>query len=198
MKKNKLLLNSILFLLISFTFFWFLDDLFYIILFIFPIPVYALIIWFNFILIKSIINIITKKEYINFITILILIITIIINFNFPFREVKVNLEFKLYKNKREKIIEYIKKEKVFENESGKVSLPLYLKNIYSSGEIYVYQNDNNGMVIGFYIVKGIVSSESIQLIYSSDNENLIINNDKLYRIVKIKKLDNNWYYVEID
>lgn len=54
-------------------------------------------------------------------------------------------------------------------------MPKY-KYVSSDGEIYVYQNDENGTVIGFWILRGMLSG-SVELIYSEGEENLIRENN---------------------
>ena len=49
---------------------------------------------------------------------------------------------------------------------GNVELLDKYKKVSTSGEVAVYQNDENGKVIGFGIFKGMLSG-SVQLVYST-------------------------------
>lgn len=134
----------------------------------------------------------TKKLLFKGINILFMIITLLVNI-YNFRLIKTKLELQLFDNERKTII-----EKVINNEfayyyEGNIKLPNY-KYVSSDGEIYVYQNDYD-QVIGFWIFRGLQSG-SVQLIYSSKDEELIYKNKlSINKIIKLKK---HWYYVITD
>ena len=88
----------------------------------------------------------------------------------------------------------VRNHKLQKDERGNIILPKKYKKISTSGEVHVYQNGENGVVIGFYIYRGIMSG-SIELIYSSTDESLIYANESGHPISEIIKLKDHWYYV---
>ena len=67
----------------------------------------------------------------------------------------------------------------------------------TSGEVTVYENDNDGVLICFWIMRGVLSG-SVQLMYSSGAEALIYKNETGHKITYVEKLKDNWYWVETD
>ena len=74
-----------------------------------------------------------------------------------------------------------------------IKLPIY-KYLSVDGEVYVYQNDEDGTQIGFWIHRGVLTG-SEELMYSSNGEKLIKENETDHPIKRIKKLNKYWYYV---
>ena len=116
---------------------------------------------------------------------------------FPFRESKFRLELNLYEDERLEIIKMIEDNKLKVDELGNVELPDKYKNVSTSEEVAVYQNDEDGKVIGFWVFRG-MQSGSVQLIYSTGGEQLIIDNETGHSIVNVDKLKDNWYYIVTD
>lgn len=197
MKKYNTLILSILFFIISFIKNWYSDELFDKFFLLALLPSIILIVLFNVILIKSIIQIDKRKEYINVISIIILLISIIFFF-FPYREVKTKYELDKYEPERLQIIKMIEKGQLKSNdEIGNISLPNNYKKYSISGEVFLYQNNEKGQVVGFWVFRGMLSG-STELIYSTGGKKLIKANETNHRITKIKKLKDKWYYVETD
>lgn len=195
MKKYLVLIVSIILLVLVFINCWYSDYLFDS-LFIFAIiPSVILFVVYIICLIVSIKGLVKTFEIVNLFSIIALIIIGFMVLKFPFREIKTNLEFKTYEKDRLKIIQMIKNNKLEADDIGNVKLPSEYKNISTSGEIYIYQNNNDGQVIGFWIFRGMLSG-SIQLVYSTGREKLIRTNETGHQIVGVKKLKDNWYYVE--
>lgn len=138
-----------------------------------------------------------NKTKLTLIASIIIIISLILRFIFPFRNVKTILELYIYEDERLEIIEKVKNNKIKIDEYGNADLPKKLRKLSSDGEITVYQNDENVQVICFWIFRGMLSG-SHQLIYSSNGEKLIRENETGHPITKIKKLKDNWYYVDTD
>ena len=103
----------------------------------------------------------------------------------------------LYKNKREEIIGKIKEKEYVSDEYGNVELPKKLKKISTSGEVTVFENDEDGVLICFWIMRGVLSG-SVQLMYSSTDESLIYKNETGHHITYVEKLKDNWYWVETE
>lgn len=197
MKKYNTLILSILFFIISFIKNWYCDELFDKFFLLALVPSIILMVLFNVILIKSIIQINKRKEYINVISIIILLISIIFFF-FPYREVKTKYELDKYEPERLQIIKMIEKGQLKPNdEIGNISLPNKYKKYSISDEVFLYQNNEKGQVVGFWVFRGMLSG-STELIYSTGGKELIKANETNHRITKIKKLKDKWYYVETD
>jgi len=203
MEKNKNI-TGILFLSISIIIFiitfitgWYADQILDEI-FIFTLFVDGFIILFNivFIIFSLISRKINKSKWI-LISAIIVFLSLMFRFFFPFRIVKTNLELYIFEDERLEIIESIKKGELIADEYGNVELPKKFKKISSSGEISVYQNDENGQVIAFWIFRGMLSG-STELYYSTGGEKLIWENETGHPIISIKKLKDNWYYVITD
>ncbi|MBR5093833.1 MAG: hypothetical protein IK095_01935 [Oscillospiraceae bacterium] len=80
---------------------------------------------------------------------------------------------------------------------GNIDLPMGYRRLSSDGQVFLYENDENGQVVCFWVFRGMLSG-SFELIYSSGGEELIRANEKKIYVVRIEKLKENWYYVETD
>lgn len=192
MKKYILLISSVLLLIISFFIKWYEVELLNK-LFIFYLLIQIILFIILLIIINKIIKELHKKNIINIITLIIIITNILLVLFFPFREFKTIYELKLYETERNKVLNLIKDNKLKPDKYNNISLPKSLKKVSISGEVTLYQNNEEGLQVGFWIYRGLLSS-SEELIYASSEEQ-IINNDKYNEIIKIKKLKDNWYYV---
>lgn len=192
MKKYILLISSILLLIISFFIKLYEVELLNK-LFIFYHLMQIILFILLLIIINKIIKELHKKNIINIITLIIIITNILLVLFFPFREFKTIYELKLYETERNKVLNLIKDNKLKPDKYNNISLPKSLKKVSISGEVTLYQNNEEGLQVGFWIYRGLLSS-SEELIYAS-SEQQIRNNDKYNEIIKIKKLKDNWYYV---
>ncbi len=198
MKKHSLLILSILLLLGFFLTLWYGDHLFNH-LFILVLPLYVILfVAFITLLVISIRRIVKQKEYSCFIVIAVLALIFVLAAFFPFRNARVRYELNRFETDRLEIVEMIKHNQLQpKDEIGNVVLPAGYGRLSSDGEVFIYQNDENGQVIGFWVFRGMLSG-SFQLIYSSGGEDLIWANESGHPITKIEKLKGNWYYVETD
>lgn len=197
MKKYRNLIVSILILIISFVKCWYSNYL-YDLLFIFKIIIDVILLIGYFIcLITNIRSLKQKINVINIITTIILVITVILVLFFPFRKIKTNYELDIYEKDRLEVINMIKNKELNPDEIGNVDLPNKYKMLSTSGQVLVYQNSSKEQVIGFWVFRGMLSGSEL-LIYSSEGEDLIINNINAYSITNIEMLKDKWYYVEID
>ncbi len=199
MKKVILLISSIIVLVLSFTNCWYLDHLLghlWILGIIPSIMIYIIYFVIVGILIKHIKE---KVNKINIATAIILVITAGLVVFFPFREAKVRLELNLYEKDRLEVIQMVKESILVPDEYGNVVIPEKYKMLTTDGEreIHVYQNDSEGQVISFWVLRG-VQSGSIELMYSTGGEELIRANETGHPIISIEKLKDNWYYVVTD
>ena len=193
MKKNVLLILSVLLLIVSFAAAWYNDHLFNH-LFILMIPVYLMLLaCFIALLVLCIVRIIKRKEYINFLSLAVLALLVVLLLKFPFRDARVKLELNRFEADRLEIVEMIRTHQLQPYDSiGNVELPAGYRRLSSDGEVFVYQNDKNGQVICFWVFRG-MNSGSLELVYSSGGEELIRANET---VVNIEQLKENWYYVE--
>ena len=199
MKKYNTIVLSILYLILWFANSWYTDELVASFSIFYMIP--SVIIFnglFIWLLIVSINKIFKDKQYINIISIVILIVVFLLSTYFPFRELKVKFELNKYEAKRMEIIELIENEELLaKDELGNVTLSKKYKKYSAGGEVTIYQNDENGQVICFWVFRG-VQSGSVELIYSTGGEKLIKANEGGHPIISIEKLKDNWYYVVTD
>ena len=191
MKNYRLLIISILFSLLTFLYNWYqynIEDFNLVLCIILFISIFVL---FNIIFLKTLINI-RNKKFIDILTLFILFIMIMINYNFNYKEIKLNVEWDKYYEKRKEVIKLVKDDKLgCIGDSNLAILPNNLKKVSQTGEIIIYKNDKYNQVIGFYIHRGIIDGDSDLIIYSNKDKSII----KEINIKKIKKIKNNWYYV---
>lgn len=194
MKKYILLIISTIVLVLSFLNSWFSDMLFDS-LFIFAL-IFSLVLFVGWIicLVLSIIKIIKNKNVFNIISLIVTVLTALLILFFPFREAKVRFELNLYEEEHLEVIKMIEDNRLKVDDLGNVKLPNKYKKVSTSGEVAVYQNDEDGRVIGFWAFRGMLSG-SVQLVYSTGGEQLIRSSEIEYPIVSIDKLKDNWYYV---
>ncbi len=192
-----MLIMSIILFILNFLLGWYSDKIYNSIFFV-PIILDGFIILLNiiFILYALISRRINKSKLI-LIAIIIGIVSTIFRFIFPFRNIRTVLELYVYEDERLKIVEMVKNKEIETDENGNVDLPKNLRKLSSDGVITIFQNDENGQVICFWIFRGMLSG-SHQLMYSSGGENLIKENETGHPIINIKKLKDNWYYVDTD
>ena len=198
MKKFGLLIISTIILILSFITMWYSDNLFgiYGLVWLLAYPVLAVIVFTIYIvlIIKLIHKMKEKVNITNIVTAMLLIIIPTLVCIFPFRELKVKSDFNKYERARLEVIQMVKENRLVPDEFGNVSIPEKYKMLTNDTEreIYVFQNDENGQVIGFWIARGMMSP-SFVLVYSSGDEELIRHNN--IDTLSIKKLDDNWYYI---
>lgn len=197
MKKYILLITSVIVMILSFLNSWFSDQMLDS-LFIFAlIPSLVLFVGWIICLVLSAIKIIKNKNVFNIISLIVTVLTVLLILFFPFRESKVRLELKLYEEERLEIIKMIEDNKLKVDDLGNVKLPNKYKKVSTSGEVAIYQNDEDGKVVAFWIFRGMLSG-SVQLVYSTGGEEIIRSSEIEHPIVSIDKLKDNWYYVVTD
>lgn len=196
-KKYSNLILSILILVFSFIKCWYSDYLLNLLFVFYIILDLILLIGYFICLIKNIRNLKQKINVINIITTIMLVIIAMLVLFFPFRDAKIKYELNSYEKDRLKVIDMIKNNELKSDEIGNITLPNKYKKISTSGQVFVYQNNDEGQVIGFWVFRGTLSG-SIEVIYSTGGVELIKSNEKGHSITKIEKIKDNWYYVETD
>lgn len=196
-KENKYLIIAILVFILCFLNNWYLDIILQSLFTLSIVPIIIIFLIYNIFLILTIINIVRTKKKSSLVALIIYIIIPIFSIFFPFRECRVNLEIWLYKKQREDIIINVKNKDYVADENGNIKLPKNLKKVSTSGEVTVYENDDEGVLICFLVMRGVLSG-SIELMYSSGDEDLIYKNETGHKITYVEKLKDNWYWVETD
>ena len=199
MKKFRLLLLSILLLLISFVVAWYSDLLFdALFVLIFPLFIF-LFICFIVLLVESIKGLVKRREYPCLASLAVLVLLFVLIARFPFRDARVKLELNLFEADRLYVVDMIRADQLQpKDELGNIVLPDEYKKLSSSGEVFQYQNDEAGQVIGFWVFRGMLSG-SVELVYSSGGEELIRANEaRIGPIMRLEKLKDCWYSVETD
>ena len=196
-KENKYLIIAILVFILCFLYNWYRDIILQMLFSLIVIPIIILFLIYNIFLILTIIDVVKTKKKSSVYSLIIYIIIPLFSLFFPFRKSRVNLEVVLYKNEREEIISKIKDKEYISDEYGNIALPKIFKKVSTSGEVTVYENDNDGVLICFWIMRGVLSG-SVQLMYSSEAEALIYKNETGHKITYVEKLKDNWYWVETD
>ena len=196
-KENKYLIIAILVFILCFLNNWYWDIILQSLFTLSIVPIIIIFLIYNIFLILTIIDIVRTKKKSSLVALIIYIIIPIFSIFFPFRECRVNLEIWLYKKQREDIIINVKNKDYVADENGNIKLPKNLKKVSTSGEVTVYEIDNGGVLICFWIMRGVLSG-SVQLMYSSWDDALIYKNETGHKITYVEKLKDNWYWVETD
>lgn len=196
--KNIILVVAIIMFVVSFLKNWYADQLVNLFDFFYWLLSGLYKICYIVILVFAIKKFRTEKSFAIILTFIILFASLIVYLLFPFRNMKVNYELNEYEGKRMEILnKVINNEFVNIDENGNLKLPKNYRKYSTSGEITVYQNDNNGVVIGFWVYRGMLSG-STELIYSTGGEKLIRSNEKGHPIISVEELKEKWYLVKTD
>lgn len=196
MKKYYPLLFAFIALIIRCLYFWFSDEI-YDKIFIFELIPFALtLLVVSWAIYYSFSKLPSDKSWINIVASIISIFSLLFIFFIPFREIKTKLELKTHEKEMMEVIEMVKNNELEGDDIGNYDLPDKYRKLSKSGQVYVYQNDENGQVIGFWVFRGLINSGSYVLVYSTGGEELIKSTERY--IVEIKKFKDNWYYLNID
>lgn len=199
MKKYRLLLLSLLLLLVSFAVAWYADPLFDA-LFLFVIPLYLLLfVCFIVLAVESIKGLVKHRETPCLASLAVLLLLVVLIARFPFREAKAKTELALFEAKRREVVDMIRADRLQpKDDIGNIVLPVGYRWLSTSGEVFQYQNDEAGQVIGFWVFRGMLSG-SVELIYSSGGEELIrAHEERIGSITRMEELKDCWFYIETD
>ncbi|MCL2637478.1 MAG: hypothetical protein FWD48_03825 [Oscillospiraceae bacterium] len=130
------------------------------------------------------------------ITLLITLAVISVYMFVPFETAKIEFEHMLFKNAREKIASDIKSGTLIVSDGGRVNLSGFSKFLSVSGEAVVYENNNDRVVVGFYLFRTSLSAPSLMIIYSSDGnfDNANLNPYSWRYTLDYIELNENWRY----
>ena len=194
-KYRNLILTLIETILIIFV--WWYDQQLVNTIFIFAlIPRFGVLIMYIFCLGSTIVDL--KKSFLipNLISLILLIIPIVIIL-LPIKNLKTYLTFNNYEKSRLEVIEMVNAGVIVPDEYKNAKLPKKYKYLSSDGKIHIYQNNESGQQISFWVIRGFLSG-SEELMYSSGGEEMIYKNRTGHPIKSINKIKDNWYYVITD
>lgn len=154
--------------------------------------VYGILILIGFLFIYLFVSSIKGKKNILGIILLVLLIPIVIFL--PFREVNAHYDVYNYRQARINIIERIEERDLLADENLLVELPNDYTYLSASGEVTVYLNENDSLVIGFWVYRE-DDGESIEVIYSNNGREAINESINMRTITSIDFITKNWYYV---
>lgn len=137
------------------------------------------------------------SKFLDYMPVIVLTVTLLLLLFFPFRIMRTKFELYLYEDIRNDIIKKIENNELAIDSLNNIVLPDQYKKASVSGEVTLYQNDEEGMVLGFWIFRGMLSG-SVQLIYSTGGEQLIKDNETGHPIISMQQLKDQWYYVITD
>ena len=197
MKKYWNVIFSVTVFVLNMLLFWYADMLFSSYFILSVIPFFVAILLLVACIIVSVVMILRKPRALSrYLSLFIAIITIVLIFVFPFRMAKVRLELVIFEDDRAEVIDMVIDNKIIVDNMGNADLPDKYRRTSADGEIFVYQNDNE-QVISFWVLRGMLSG-SVELIYSSQDESLIYENETGYSIKSVIELKDHWYLVETD
>jgi len=194
LKDNRLLFlslaSSILVILIAF-FQWNLID---IITEFLMLPIWLVVFgFFIFITVKTITNLIKKRDWKPFV---IQLLTILLWLFFPFTQVMLDVDFKMNKSEREEVVAMVENGTLkpnVPNSPSTIHLPeKYEQLSKGGGEIFIEKKDNQYLIL-FLTHRGVLDGFS-GFVYSPEDKKPN-QNDFDGDIKEISKLDKNWYFV---
>jgi len=115
----------------------------------------------------------------------------------PMQEVRTRVEFKSLLDERIKVIEKIKAGDLLPNKYGEiVDLDKEYKKASPCNRVEVYKNDDDGVIISFYLVYGGTLGNDVELIYTTGGKESIMENKKdISSYDLIVQLKEEWFYV---
>jgi hypothetical protein len=194
LKDNRLLFlslaSSILVILIAF-FQWNLID---IITEFLMLPIWLVVFgFFIFITVKTITNLIKKRDWKPFV---IQLLTILLWLFFPFTQVMLDVDFQMNKSEREEVVGMIENGTLkpnVPNSPSTIHLPeKYEQLSKGGGEIFIEKKDNQYSIL-LLTYRGVLDGFS-GFVYSPEDKKPN-QNDFDGDIKEISKLDKNWYFV---
>lgn len=140
-----------------------------------------------------------KKNVIVYLLSIILIIFVFIVTRFLLSDWYEKANKNLEQNEKQllEVVELVKNDGLEQDYDKLYKIPDEYKVLTKDGLIVVYQNDEEGIQVGFYSFRG-MQTGSCYLMYSSGGEEMIRDNESGHPILEIAYLKDNWYYVETD
>ena len=113
----------------------------------------------------------------------------------PFDFAKIKLEHIMYADKRERIVADIQSNALSCNGFGNVRLPFGYRSISVDGEAKIIENSGRGIVVGFWVFRGLHMNPYQMVVYTSYGEPLSEETLGIIRLYEHRKLGENWYYI---
>lgn len=152
-----------------------------------------------FLLVNSLNEFIKTRNNVYVMTFVLLLFFSILYVFFPFDEEKAKFDFKNNHNKYTEVINKIESGQLENiNTDGYVELDEKYKKLSITKNIKV-NKINDEFTVCFWFYKGLMIGDgSSMLVYSSDGNKTIADDNYFYDIVYLKEIENNWYYVETE
>lgn len=196
-KENKgidCILWAVAVFVLSFAVQWWNNSLFDI-FFIFGLLVYPMLFALVLVCIVEAAKMVEEEEIISAMcSFIIIFATLVMFFKFPYEEAKIKFDYKYLTPMRTKVVNKIVSGEI-DDSSSLVTLPLCYWLTTSDGTVFVYENDAEGVEVGFWVFRGMLSGSKI-VVYSNGGEELIRKNESGYSISLLEQLGENWYYIE--
>ena len=200
MKKIRLIapiIWAVIFFAVSFATLWWQNETFDILLIFFWVPFLMMLILFVVSTVTAIIALEKGKRLVSLIAGLIIFITLLVVFKFPFSEARLDYEFKHLTEQRQEVVDKIIDGRI-DSSRPLVELPGMYRHLTSDRKtVYVYENDEDGVEIAFWVFRGMLSGSEM-VVYSDGGEDLIWKNGDGHPVTLVEHLGGNWYYVETD
>lgn len=112
---------------------------------------------------------------------------------------KEKAKIELNQNEKEllEIVELVKNNELEQDYDTLYKVPNKYNKLTKDGLIVVFQNNEDGIQVGFYVFRG-MQTGSCYLMYSSGGEELIKENETGHPIVEIEYFKDDWYFVDTD
>ncbi len=155
------------------------------------LPVLLLV--FGFFIVLTVLAAIALFKSKNWQPIAIQAMTIILLFNIPFTQIVLDLDFKMNKSVREKIVQMVENGTLKPDESSLIQLPDKYRYLSSGGGEIVVEKSGGSLSILFFTFRGVLDGFS-GFIYSAGGQKP---SKKAFDgdFKEIDKLDKNWYFV---
>ncbi|SEM11659.1 hypothetical protein SAMN04487770_12631 [Butyrivibrio sp. ob235] len=195
-KSRHSLLWAVIFFILCFANSWWSDTLFDN-LFIFALLVYPILLIILIVCIVKIIKDLKGERTVQGGLALVLLIgTYSVCSLFPFGAVKVKADYMRLTPMRQEVVDKIASGEIG-GSSVLVNLPAKYKRASSDGTVYVYENGKDGVEVGFWEFRGMLSGSRI-VMYADGGEEQIRDNESGHPVVSVESLGGNWYYVVTD
>lgn len=196
MKKYFTLILSFIILILSFVNGWFLDQIVDRSIFWGFVPSVLLGVLFIICFIDAIKDLKEFGSRFAAIALVILFININMLIFIPFREIRVEVDFKIFKDERTYLVDKISDWTILPDEDGNININEMYSGISSNRTLRVYEHSDDDIVIGFYVSEKMPFKTAL-LIYTQSSE------EKIKEVFKakeldIRKIDNNWYFIQYD
>lgn len=159
---------------------------------IYPVLISIVIVWAVYIhIFICLYKIIKKKEMINIVSICILIPTYFL-YSATF-DMSATTDFFDKLDQRTEVVNLIKDGKLIVDDYNNIKLPKEYKKTSEGGEVHVYKNEDDNIMIDFYVSRGI-NTDSKHYFYSSKGQDAIIE-EIGEEYCDVSHVYDNWFYV---